>query len=139
MSAHEPCVPPDPPPDPPFPERGTDALAHLPGLSPELRPLIEGAGGSSPYLGSLIAREAAWLADALETAPEDVVDALIAEAATLLPANLDTGLRRIKRRAALMVALADLGGVWPLATVTQYWTGCGRRLPACGAHHACGP
>ncbi|MDG3040138.1 glutamine-synthetase adenylyltransferase [Roseicyclus marinus] len=109
-------------PIPHSPERGTDALSYLPGLAPELRPLIEGTGGSSPYLGGLIAREADWLASALADAPETVVRNLIAEAANLSPGELDTGLRRIKRRAALIVALADLGGVWPLATVTQHWT-----------------
>ena len=109
-------------PIPYAPDRGAEALAHLPGLPPELHPLIEGTGGSSPYLAGLIAREGDWLAGALCDAPEAVVAALIAEAAVLTPPDLDTGLRQIKRQAALIVALADLGGIWPLATVTQMWT-----------------
>ena len=109
-------------PIPHSPERGAEALSQLPGLAPELRPLIEGTGGSSPYLGGLIAREADWLAEALAGEPEAAVAALIAEAGALGPAEIDTGLRRIKRRAALIVALSDLGGVWPLAIVTQHWT-----------------
>jgi hypothetical protein len=36
--------------------------------------------------------------------------------------DLDSGLRKLKRRAALLVALADLGGVWSLQSVTQAWT-----------------
>lgn len=104
------------------PDRGQEAWALLPGVDAILQPLIAGAAGSSPYLAGLIAREAAWLAPALAQAPEDSLAALIAEAAEIAPGDLDTSLRRLKRRAALIVALADLGGVWPLATVTQGWT-----------------
>lgn len=103
-------------------ERGAEALAHVHDLPPELRPLIEGTAGSSPYLAQLITREGHWLSHVLGEEPEDIVTDLIAEAAGLAPGDLDAGLRRLKRRAALIVALADLGGVWPLHAVTQAWT-----------------
>ena len=109
-------------PIPYAPDRGAEAWAVLTGAPAGLRPLIEGTGGSSPYLARLIAREADWLADALIRPPEEVMAEVIAAAAGLSPGDLDTGLRRLKRRAALIVALADLGGVWSLATVTQVWT-----------------
>lgn len=109
-------------PIPFHPDRGREALVHLHDLSPEARPLIEGTAGSSPYLAGLIAREGHWLSHVLAAEPEDTVTDLIAEVADLPPAELDTGLRRLKRRAALIVALADLGGVWPLHAVTQAWT-----------------
>ena len=105
-----------------LPERGEDARRRLPGLAPELAGLIAGAAGSAPYLAGLIDREAEWLAPALHAEPEEALAALIAEAAGLSPAALDGGLRRLKRRAGLIVALADLGGVWDLATVTQAWS-----------------
>jgi glutamate-ammonia-ligase adenylyltransferase len=91
-------------------------------VPPELRPLIEGTAGSSPYLSGLIRKEADWLSHALAAPPEDTVTDLIAEAAGLASSDLDAGLRRLKRRAALIVALADLGGVWTLHMVTQAWT-----------------
>ena len=99
-------------------DRAAEGWAALHAVAPEFRPLIEGTAGSSPFLGGLIRREAAWLSEALNIAPETTIAALIDEAATLSPADLDSGLRRLKRRAALIVALADLGGVWPLHKVT---------------------
>ncbi len=109
-------------PIPHSPERGADGWDALHGVDATLRPLVEGAAGSSPYLAGLIRKEAHWLSHALAEPPEDVVTDLIAETATLAPGDLDSGLRRIKRRAALIVALADLGGLWALHTVTQHWT-----------------
>jgi len=109
-------------PIPHAPERGAEGWAALQGVDAALRPLIEGTAGSSPYLAGLITKEAPWLSKALAEPPEAVLRDLIAETATLSPPDLDSGLRRIKRRAALIVALADLGGRWPLHTVTQHWT-----------------
>jgi len=99
-------------------DRGADALAHLPDLAPELRPLIEGTGGCSPYLSGLIAKEADWLSGALHDTPQAVHDTLVAETRAIPASDLAPGLRRMKRRVALYAALADLGGVWPLERVT---------------------
>ncbi|MBF9041969.1 glutamine-synthetase adenylyltransferase [Rhodobacterales bacterium HKCCE4037] len=104
------------------PDRGAEALEAVPHLVPELAELIRGAGGSSPYLSGLMAKEGHWLSHALEKQPEDVISELIAETGALDAGTLDSGLREAKRRAALIVGLADLGGVWGLATVTQAWT-----------------
>jgi glutamate-ammonia-ligase adenylyltransferase len=99
-------------------ERGA-AVAAAVGATGAAADLIAGAAGSSPYLARLCERHAEWLADALDTAPETVatglLDALQAgqgqrETATLL--------RQAKARAALLIALADLGGVWPLNRIT---------------------
>jgi glutamate-ammonia-ligase adenylyltransferase len=109
-------------PIPYAPDRGAEALACLPGLAPELRPLIAGAAGCSPYLCRLIAQEAAWLAPVLHGAPEDAMATLLAAAAAAQADTLNPDLRRIKRQGAILVALADLGGVWDLMTVTGAWT-----------------
>ncbi len=109
-------------PIPHDPARGAEALAHLPHLAPELSEVILGTAGSSPYLAGLVAKEAHWLSHALHEEPENTVADLIAGTATLDAARLDAGLRQMKRRAALIVALADLGGVWSLATLTRAWT-----------------
>jgi glutamate-ammonia-ligase adenylyltransferase len=109
-------------PIPHAPERAAEGWAALHDVDAALRPLVEGAAGSSPYLAGLIRKEAHWLSHALAEPPEDVMTDLIAEAAALAPGDLDTGLRRLKRRAALIVALADLGGLWALHAVTRHWT-----------------
>jgi glutamate-ammonia-ligase adenylyltransferase len=98
-------------------DRGQDALDLMPDLGPELRALVHGAAGSSPYLAGLIAKEHAWLAPALE-APDHSLQELIAQAAACPPDQVSAGLRQGKRRLALLTGLADLGGAWPLARVT---------------------
>ncbi len=103
-------------------DRGEEAVQAVPHLAPEFRELIRGTGGSSPFLAGVIAKEGHWLSHALDRQPEDVIAELIAETGKLDASTLDAGLRQAKRRAALIVALADLGGVWSLTTVTQAWT-----------------
>jgi len=105
-------------PIPHDPDRGEEALAALPGLPPDLAGLIRGTAGSSPYLGGLILREAEWLAGALAARPDDSLAAILAEARALEAAEISPGLRRLKRRIALLSGLADLGGVWTLEQVT---------------------
>ncbi|WP_126976589.1 [protein-PII] uridylyltransferase family protein [Frigidibacter oleivorans] len=103
-------------PIPHDPDRGADAVARLPGLPPELRDLLAGTAGCSPYLAGLIAREAEWLAPVLAEAPEAALAATLA--ATETAPDLPGALRQAKRRVALLAALADLGGVWRLEQVT---------------------
>lgn len=99
------------------PELGSEARAAMPALSGDVAALIEGAGGSSPYLLSLIRRESDWLAEALED-PEAAFAAVLDEARALPPDQLKPGLRQAKRRVALLTALADLAGAWALEQVT---------------------
>ncbi|WP_299546236.1 glutamine-synthetase adenylyltransferase [uncultured Tateyamaria sp.] len=97
-------------------ERGQAAASEVPGLTGELRDLIVGAAGCSPYLAGLIEKEADWLPAALD----DIDTAL--EQALLLPGldltALKPALRQSKRHVALLAALADLSGVWSLEDVT---------------------
>ncbi|MFQ1700709.1 glutamine-synthetase adenylyltransferase [Loktanella agnita] len=108
-------------PRPYDPDRGADAVAELPGLAQDIHSLIAGAAGCSPYLAGLIKSEADWLPEALET-PEQAVDALMAKLPEIALDRLPAHLRQTKRRIALLTALADLGGVWPLEQVTQVLT-----------------
>ncbi len=103
------------------PYRGAEALVKLPDLPPRTREVVEGAAGSSPYLAGLIAREAEWL-DAAFDAPDDALGSVLAATSELPLDKLSDGLRQAKRRVALLTGLADLGGVWPLETVTQALT-----------------
>jgi len=103
-------------------DAGADTARRFADLAPELRGLLAGTAGCSPYLKALMEREEDWLRTALATAPEA---ALESELAHLGPADPDapaaaaaSTLRRAKRRVALLAALADLGGVWSLEGVT---------------------
>ncbi|WP_106744097.1 glutamine-synthetase adenylyltransferase [Yoonia maritima] len=102
-------------------DRGQDALSHLPDLPAALVPLIEGTAGCSPYLATLLQVEAAWIVSAME-APEQAVDEIMRGLPEISLDALTAHLRQCKRRIALITALADLGGVWPLETVTQVLT-----------------
>jgi len=103
------------------PDLGRAARAAVPALPSGTAELVEGAGGSSPFLHDLIVKQADWLVPACD----DPDAALAAEAAALVataPDDLPRALRRAKARVALMVALADLGGAWPLEDVTARLT-----------------
>ena len=89
----------------------------FPDLAAEAAALIEGAAGCSPYLRTLCEAETAWLPGALEV-PETAFDTVLAGIADLAHDDAPRALRQAKRRVALLVALADLGGVWPLEEVT---------------------
>lgn len=109
-------------PDPYEPDRGIEAARLFPELAPELRSLIAGTAGCSPYLTGLIEKERGWLGPALTEDPDEAFGALLAETAALEIGDLKSGLRRAKRRVALFVALADLGGVWTLEKATRALT-----------------
>lgn len=103
------------------PDQGTETHAAVPGLTGDLAGLVIGAGGSSPFLKGLVEREAAWLTGAIEDA-DQAVAGVFAEIRELPRDQLKPGLRQAKRRIALITALADLAGVWPLETVTRVLT-----------------
>lgn len=103
------------------PALGEETRATLPGVTGDHARLIAGAGGTSPYLKGLITREAAWLEAALDD-PEAAAAAVLEECRELAPDQLKAGLRQAKRRVALITALADLAGAWPLEQVTGLLT-----------------
>ncbi len=106
-----------------------DALAALPMLEaaladPAMRALIHSAAGNAPYLARLMTKypaqlvaihldgfDDAWLKLAEETKALDV--------AALDQPTLMLHLRQLKARAALTIALADISGTWPLASITR--------------------
>ncbi len=88
------------------------------------RDLLAGIFGGSPYLTGIIERDPGGLLDALTASPEtrftDLRSAL-ANAVGQAEAAPDAMrlLRLFKRDVALLTALCDLGGVWPVMTVTR--------------------
>ena len=87
-------------------------------LAPVLRDLLAAAGSCAPYLRDLIRSEASWLRQAMALAPEQAFADILGALDTVPLDHLAPALRLAKRRAALLIALADLGGVWDLAEVT---------------------
>ncbi|MGY6633545.1 MAG: [protein-PII] uridylyltransferase family protein [Alkalilacustris sp.] len=102
-------------------QAGRDAVTALPDLGPDIGAVVEGAAGCSPFLRELTVRHADWLGAALSQPPETALDAALAAADAPLP-ELGRALRLAKARVALLVALADLGGVWSLNEVTAALT-----------------
>jgi glutamate-ammonia-ligase adenylyltransferase len=92
--------------------------------SQPLRDLLSGVFGTSPYLTSLIERDPVRLTHMLEAAPEEHFEQLCRTleasiAATSATSDVMRALRQFKNAVALLTALADLGGVWPVMTVTR--------------------
>jgi glutamate-ammonia-ligase adenylyltransferase len=123
----------------PFDRDRADAV--LAGLAGGLRTgatgeLLRGTAGSSPYLGRLIERHGGWLDEISGQSPEETMRGLLATLGEDVTDRnaLAARLRQIKSRAALVIALADLGGVWGLGDVTGALTDLadGSLAAACG-------
>ncbi len=99
-------------------DRGADALALFPNVAAELRPLLEGAGGCSPYLLGLMSRENEWISSALQDDPDTILQSEYDRLRGIPFDQVADELRRGKRRVALLAGLADLGGVYSLEQVT---------------------
>jgi glutamate-ammonia-ligase adenylyltransferase len=114
-------------------DRGAEVDALFSDLAPGPRALLAGTAGCSGFLDGLIRREADWLRATLETTPEAALASVFAEMEAQNPAiPLANRLRIAKRRTALLTALADLGGVWPVLTVTGALTELADRAVSLG-------
>jgi [glutamine synthetase] adenylyltransferase / [glutamine synthetase]-adenylyl-L-tyrosine phosphorylase len=112
------------------PEAGAETRAEFADLGPELASLLAGTAGCSPYLRQLMQREADWLRPALSEEPEAALAAELQAIGGDGVDRLSATLHRAKRRVALLTALADLGGVWPLEQVTGALTALADRAVA---------
>jgi glutamate-ammonia-ligase adenylyltransferase len=115
--------------------RGAEAQALFVDLPENLRDLIEGAAGCSPYLDQLLTREADWLhnivSQDLDSTFANILDDITGDSFQ----TLSDSLRVAKRRGALLAALADLGGLWSLEQVTGALTNLAdRSVQACLDH-----
>jgi len=85
------------------------------------RALLESLGGNSPYLADLAVRELSCLRLMARLGPDQMVARILAELGAASPGTarpaLARMLRQAKRQAALVIAVADLGGVWKLDQV----------------------
>jgi glutamate-ammonia-ligase adenylyltransferase len=101
-------------------------------VAPKARPgkladLIAAIAEASPYLWDLIRADADRLATLLAADPEAQFAALLADVTRAGLTETDEAaimgiLRRAKAQAALLIALTDIGGVWPVERVTRALT-----------------
>jgi glutamate-ammonia-ligase adenylyltransferase len=89
------------------------------------RDLLAGLADHSPYLWTLATEDPGRLVRLLGRPPRDSLDSLIGGLASTREgdeAKLARALRLAKREAALLIALADIGGVWDLDATTEALT-----------------
>jgi [glutamine synthetase] adenylyltransferase / [glutamine synthetase]-adenylyl-L-tyrosine phosphorylase len=93
-------------------------MLHVPGVLPMLRCL----GGNSPYLSELAIREAAAIRLFMADGPDIVLAHGLSSLSQIPPStrrpDIAAKLREVKRIAALIIGIADIGKIWPLETVT---------------------
>jgi glutamate-ammonia-ligase adenylyltransferase len=97
-------------------------LRRLFAAHPPARALILGLADGSPHLWELAAADPARLAGLLESDPEVRFDAILADAVSAIASTRDEAavmrlLRRMKAEASLLIALTDVGGVWPVTRI----------------------
>jgi [glutamine synthetase] adenylyltransferase / [glutamine synthetase]-adenylyl-L-tyrosine phosphorylase len=106
---------------------------------PALTALLGGIAEAAPYLWDLVRGDAARFVRLLDSNPDMALAALLVKAqrsiiAARTPADVQRLLRRMKAEAALLIALADVGGVWPVARVTEALTDVADTALAAAVH-----
>ncbi len=103
---------------------------------PEAVALLDALFGNSPYLTETALQKPIFVTDLWRQGPELILDGLAAELRAVRatardggqPPAIATALRRLKRRVALAVAVADIAEVWPLEKITgalsDFASGC---------------
>jgi glutamate-ammonia-ligase adenylyltransferase len=94
--------------------------------TPEAIALLEALFGNSPHLTETVLQDPAFVTDLCLRGPDATFAGIKALLSTVqteargggAPETVAATLRRLKRRAALVVAVADITGVWPLAKIT---------------------
>jgi glutamate-ammonia-ligase adenylyltransferase len=89
---------------------------------PAVAALLAALGGNSPFLADLAIREAAALRALVSEGPDAVARRALASIAALpvqaRRERVAATLRQARRVVALVTAIADIGGMWPLERVT---------------------
>ena len=102
-------------------------LTRLAAAHPRLEALMTGLADGSPYLWGLVRGSPERFVALLEAEPEHRFRDILADARRAIAATRDEAevmrlLRRMKAEAALLIALADIGGVWPVTQVVDLQT-----------------
>jgi [glutamine synthetase] adenylyltransferase / [glutamine synthetase]-adenylyl-L-tyrosine phosphorylase len=103
------------------------AIDDLIGRFPRAKSILLGIAEASPYLFDLVRADAARVIRLLECDPEPYLAQLIENTSRVVLAAASEAdvmrlLRHMKSEAALLIALCDIGGVWPVMAVTAALT-----------------
>jgi glutamate-ammonia-ligase adenylyltransferase len=103
------------------------ALQRIFSAHPKARDLIIGLADGSSYLWDLVHRDAGRLVRLLQNDPDAHFARILADTAAAVAASGGDAeamrlLRLMKAEGALLISLADIGGVWPVARVTRALT-----------------
>jgi glutamate-ammonia-ligase adenylyltransferase len=117
------------------------AIAELCARLPTVKAVLEGVAEFSPYLFDLFRRDPERLLRVLSGDPDRNLAMLLATAAGDVAAaeseaDAMAALRRMKAEAALLIALCDIGGVWPVMRVTAAVTDLAIHAVRLALHHA---
>ena len=101
-----------------------------------IAPLMQALFGNSPYLSHSLIREPEFFRSLLQLGPDECFARLLKE----LPREGDINalmrnLRIAKRRAALLIGMADIAEVWPLEKITGALTALADRALSLAATH----
>jgi len=104
------------------------------------RAVLEGVADGSPYLWDLVESDPGRLLTLLKCEPDAHLAALLSSSARAVAAAMRDDevmriLRRMKAEAALLIALADIGGVWDVMRVTRALTDVADTAVAAAVRH----
>ena len=116
------------------------ALRALAAAHPGAAALVEAIASSSPYLWDLARADPDRLVAVLESDPDAELAACLARTASEVRATASQAdamriLRDMKAQAALLVALADIGGLWDVLRVTRALTDVADTAVCAAVHH----
>ncbi|MFN3672655.1 MAG: bifunctional [glutamine synthetase] adenylyltransferase/[glutamine synthetase]-adenylyl-L-tyrosine phosphorylase, partial [Bosea sp. (in: a-proteobacteria)] len=122
-------------------EAAAAALRALLSERPAAHALVAGLLAHAPFLTQIMRQNPEMLLAALDEPPEARRDALLAETLASGGDGVETAelmrlLRKFRQAMALLVALADIGGVWDVETVTQALTATADAAVRLAAEHA---
>ncbi|WP_170149566.1 bifunctional [glutamine synthetase] adenylyltransferase/[glutamine synthetase]-adenylyl-L-tyrosine phosphorylase [Rhodoplanes roseus] len=100
------------------------AVVALAAAHPLVRALVEALADGSPFLWELVRRDPAGFVTLLQSDPDARLRTRMSETFRAVSQSREDAeamrlLRRLKAEAALLIAVADIGGVWPLERVTR--------------------
>jgi glutamate-ammonia-ligase adenylyltransferase len=108
-------------------ESQAPALVAVLRADPRAANLLSAAIGGSLYLRDLILKDPRWTLECLSSDPEALFHSLLGELTTQRPSiptdeHLMRKLRQLKVRGALLIALADVSGAWPIMRAARALT-----------------
>ncbi|HWE77017.1 MAG TPA: bifunctional [glutamine synthetase] adenylyltransferase/[glutamine synthetase]-adenylyl-L-tyrosine phosphorylase [Pseudolabrys sp.] len=109
------------------PSAARTALEARMRAAPLLASILQSLTENSPFLWELASREPERLLKLIDADPDRHFPQLLADAARAVAATADPDqamrlLRRMKAEAALLIALVDIGGVWPVMQAARALT-----------------